>query len=252
MAITNVNIRNFDYAFLVGARGGEARFTSIRNEINGKSIVAPCLKAAEYEAGSARTPVVLSYAAALLHRYVEKVQAGEITGRRVMVVLPDDAAIRTFEIGRLFRETEELDDIVDTAVKPWMRNSEAWCSAIEEWCTAYADAMGADVSVGTMKQSNIFSWTITPDEGVELEDGQEITLKDGEFDGGTCENNRVAGKFKVRYTPSRTGEYTTAERWSIPRTGNSIELKNMQTAMNLLRDILPHRQEATVAEAADF
>nr|DAK26793.1 MAG TPA: hypothetical protein [Caudoviricetes sp.] len=252
MAITNVNIRNFDSAFVVGARGGEARFTTIKNEINGKSVVAPCKTAAEYEAGSARTPVVLSYAAALLHRYTEKVQKGEITGRRVMFALPDDAAIRTFEIGRLFRETDELDDIVDVAIKPWMRDSEAWTSAIAEWCTAYADAYGADISVGTMKQSNIFSWAVTPDEGIKLEDGMEITLKDGTFDGGTCENNRVSGKFAVRYAPARTGEYTQAERWSIPRAGNSVELKNMQTAMNLLRDTLPHRQEAVVAEAADF
>lgn len=252
MAIQNVGIRNFDRAFVVGARGGEARFTSIKNEINGRSEIVPCKTAAEYEAGSARTPVVLSYAAALLHRYVEKVQAGEITAKRVLFALPDDAAIRTFEIGRLFRDEDELEDIVDVAVKPWMRDSEAWSNAIEEWCVAYADAYGTDISVGTMKQSNIFSWAITPDEEAELKDGQEITLRDGAFDGGTCENNRINGRFKVRYTPARTGDYTTAERWSIPRAGNSVELKNMQAAMNLLRDTLPHRQEATVAEAADF
>lgn len=252
MAIQNVNIRNFDRSFVVGARGGEARFTSIKNEVNGKSTIAPGKTATAYEAGSARTPIVLSYAAALLHRYTEKVQAGEITGKRVLFALPDDAAIRTFEIGRLFRETEELDDIVDTAIKPWMRESETWCEAIGAWCEAYADAYGADVSVGTMKQSNIFSWAITPDEDAELEDGAEITLKNGKFAGGTCENNRVTGKFALRYTPARTGEYTQAEHWSIPRVGNSVELKNMQTAMNVLRDTLPHRQEAVVAEAADF
>lgn len=252
MAITNVNIRNFDRAFVVGAKGGEARFTSIKNEVNGKSIISPCKTAAEYEAGSARTPVVLSYAAAILHRYTEKVQAGEVQGKRILFALPDDAAIRTFEIGRLFRHEDELEDIVDVATKPWMRDSESWSNAIEAWCVAYADAYGADVSVGTMKQSNIFSWAITPDEEAELQDGQEIILKDGAFDGGTCENNRITGTFKVRYTPARTGDYTTDERWSIPRVGNSVELKNMQTAMNLLRDTLPHRQEATVAEAADF
>lgn len=252
MAIQNVGIRNFDRAFLVGARGGEARFATVKNEINGQSTIMPCKTASEYEAGSARTPVVLSYAAALLHRYTEKVQAGEITGKRILFALPDDAAIRTFEIGRLFRETEELEDIIDVAIKPWMRDSESWTNAIAEWCEAYADAYGADVSIGTMKQSNIFSWAITPDEDAELEDGMEITLKNGKFDGGTCENNRVNGKFTLRYTPARTGDYTQAERWSIPRVGNSVELKNMQAAMNLLRDVLPHRQEATVAEAADF
>ena len=252
MAVQNVNIRNFDRAFIVGARGGEARFASVKNEVNGKSTIAPCKTATEYEAGSARTPVVLSYAAALLHRYTEKVQKGEITGKRVMFVLPDDAAIRTFEISRLFRNENELDDIVDVATKPWMRDSETWVSAIEAWCIAYADAYGADISVGTMKQSNIFSWEVIPDDDAELMDGQEITLKDGAFDGGTCENNRVSGKFNLRYTPARTGDYTQAERWSITRAGNSVELKNLQTAMNLLRETLPHRQEATVAEAADF
>ena len=252
MAITNVNYRNFGHGFVVGARGGLAKFVSIRNKVDGETIIAPCASATPYEAGSARTPVVLSYAAALLERYVEKAKTDDSFSKRVFFVLPDDAAIRSFEIGRLFRTKEELDDIVDNATKKWMHESDAWMQAIEAWCTAYADAMGEDISVGTMKASNIFSWGIIPDEGVDLADGMEIVLKDGAFDGGTCENNRVSGEFKVRYVPARTGEYTQAERWTMPRAGTRPEVKNLQTAANLLRDILPHRKEAVIAEAADF
>lgn len=251
----NVSFKNFGVAFIIGAKGGTARHATVkRGALRYECSVAE--KAAEYETGAARTPVTLSYAASLLHAYTTAFEEGKKPLHdKVLMVLPDDSAIRSFEIRKLFIELEDLDEAISRATKPWM--GEEWQEAIAAFCTAYADALGAGLSLGTMKYTNVYSWEIRLQAGAEpLESGATITLESGKTADGKylCESSALSGTFPVSVRRGRVldGGGVIPDRYYVPRSDYPTSIKALRKAAAALRDHLPKQEVAetvTVGEA---
>ena len=244
----NVNIRNFGAAFLVQARGGKVTHCAVKNEIGGKALMQ-IGTGADYVAGASKTPVAFDYASGLLKAYTDKFAAsdGKLSAN-VLMVLPDDAAVRTFEVKRLIGEAG--------GVKDWMREERnaAWKAAIMNWLDVYVEALGEGLHVDAMKLSNINSWELRLGENATLVDGQKITIKDGKVEGvdAVCENNLVSGEFVVRRQEGREFEGNRrADRYSVQRGGNYPEILNMRKALNALYAALPHRQEVELVAAGE-
>ena len=260
----NVNIRNFGAAFLVQARGGKVTHCAVKNEVGGKALMQ-IGAGADYVAGASKTPVAFDYASGLLKAYTDKFAAsdGKLSAN-VLMVLPDDAAVRTFEVKRLIGEAggvdnldeETYDAIQDKIVKDWMREERnaAWKAAIMNWLDVYVEALGEGLHVDAMKLSNINSWELRLGENATLVDGQKITIKDGKVEGvdAVCENNLVSGEFVVRRQEGREFEGNRrADRYSVQRGGNYPEILNMRKALNALYAALPHRQEVELVAAGE-
>ena len=260
----NVNIRNFGAGFLVQARGGKVTHCAVKNEMGGKTLMQVGA-GSDYVAGSSKTPVAFDYASGLLKAYTDKFAAsdGKLSAN-VLMVLPDDAAVRTFEVKRLISEAggvenldeESYDAILDKITKDWMREERnvAWKNAIENWLDVYVEALSEGLHVDAMKISNINSWELRLGEGATLTDGQKITIKDGKVEGvdATCENNLVSGEFVVRRQEGREFEGNRrADRYSVQRGGNYAEITNMRKALNALYAALPHRQEVELVAAGE-
>jgi len=261
----NVNIRNFGAGFIVQARGGKVTHCAIKNEIGGAAKMQ-IGAGADYVAGSSKTPVAFDYASGLLKAYTDKfanAPEGSMSAN-VLMVLPDDAAVRTFEVKRLIGEAggvenldeETYDAIQDKIVKDWMKEERnaAWKAAIINWLDVYVEALSEGLHVDAMKISNINSWELRLGEGATLVDGQEIVIKDGKVEGANvmCENNLVSGTFTVRRQEGREFEGNKrADRYSVQRGGNYPEILNMRKALNTLYAALPHRQEVELVAAGE-
>ena len=260
----NVNIRNFGAGFLVQARGGKVTHVAVKNEIGGAAKMQVGA-GSDYVAGSSKTPVAFDYASGLLKAYTDKFAAsdGKLSAN-VLMVLPDDAAVRTFEVKRLISEAggvenldeESYDAILDKVTKDWMREDRnlAWKQAMENWLDVYVEALGEGLHVDAMKLSNINSWELRLGENATLTDGQKIVIKDGKVEGvdAVCENNLVSGEFVVRRQEGREFEGNRrADRYSVQRGGNYAEILNMRKALNTLYAALPHRQEVELVAAGE-
>lgn len=260
----NVNIRNFGAGFIVQARGGKVTHCAIKNEVGGKTLMQVG-NGADYVAGSSKTPVAFDYASGLLKAYTDKFTAsnGKLSAN-VLMVLPDDAAVRTFEVKRLISEAggvenldkESYDAILDKVTKDWMKEERnvAWKNAMENWLDVYIGALAEGLHVDAMKISNINSWELRLGENATLTDGQKITIKDGKVEGvdAVCENNLVSGEFVVRRQEGREFEGNRrADRYSVQRGGNYPEILNMRKALNALYAALPHRQEVELVAAGE-
>ena len=261
----NVNIRNFGAAFLVQARGGKVTHCAVKNEIGGAAKMQVGA-GADYVAGASKTPVAFDYASGLLKSYTDKFAAAPegSMSPNVLMILPDDAAVRTFEVKRLISEAggvenldeESYDAILGKVTKDWMREERnvAWKNAMENWLDVYVGALAEGLHVDAMKISNINSWELRLGEGATLTDGQKITIKDGTVEGvdATCENNLVSGEFVVRRQEGREFEGNKrADRYSVQRGGSYAEITNMRKALNALYAALPHRQEVELVEAGE-
>ena len=261
----NVNIRNFGAGFLVQARGGKVTHVAVKNEIGGAAKMQVGA-GSDYVAGSSKTPVAFDYASGLLKAYTDKFAAApeNTMSPNVLMVLPDDAAVRTFEVKRLISEAggvenldeESYDAILDKITKDWMREERnlAWKNAIENWLDVYVEALANGLHVDAMKISNINSWELRLGDGATLTDGQKIVIKDGKVEGvdATCENNLVSGEFVVRRQEGREFEGNRrADRYSVKRGGNYPEILNMRKALNALYAALPHRQEVELVAAGE-
>lgn len=260
----NVNIRNFGAAFLVQARGGRVTHCAVKNEIGGAAKMQVGA-GADYVAGASKTPVAFDYASGLLKSYTDKFAAsdGKLSAN-VLMILPDDAAVRTFEVKRLIAEAggvesldeESYDAILSKVTKDWMREERnvAWKNAMENWLDVYVGALAEGLHVDAMKISNINSWELRLGENATLVDGQKITIKDGKVEGvdAVCENNLVSGEFVVRRQEGREFEGNKrADRYSVQRGGSYAEITNMRKALNALYAALPHRQEVELVEAGE-
>ena len=254
-----VGINNYGIGFVIGAKGGIAKHVTITNDMRTGTKIRVCTKDVEYDAGAQRTPIAFQYAASLLHSYTKAYgDEPDKYSDRVLVILPDDAAVRSFEIKRLCTELEDLDAVIARATKPWM--GEEWQEAIAAWATAYVDALGEGLSVGTMKKTNIHRFEVRTDAlgSDPLTNGQSIQIKNGKVLGldYSCENNKITGTYEVSVMPGRTfvddkGETKfIPERYFIRRGSTNPAIKNLQKASSLLRDALPHLGEAEVVEAS--
>jgi len=243
-----VGTSNFDCAIAVGTRGGRANYGVLRVS-NGSAKIQVGANPGEYNAMLATTPVALSYAANIVNGYVRK---GAVAGKNLLLILPNDAAIRTFALRSALTKMS-FEEAVDAQKMAWM-SDEVWEStygpALNDFAEAIVAANEAGVNVGVLKRMNLNYWTLLGEDVDQLVDGQEIVLKDGAIAGMDvhAENNALSGKFTVSV---RTSRFNGRERSAalIERKGKSSDLENLRKMDDELSKTLPNRRvEAEVAE----
>lgn len=249
-----VGTSNFDCAVAIGTRGGKANYGVLRVQ-SGSAKIQVGKTPSEYDATIATTPVALSYAANVINGYVKK---GAVAGKNLLLILPNDAAIRTFALrGALTKMS--FEEAIEAQRMSWMTD-EAWESlygpALNDFAEALVAANEAGVNVGVMKRMNLRYWTLMGEDVDSLVDGQEVVLKDGAVSGMDvhAENNALSGKFEVSV---RAARYNGRERHAalIERKGKSQDLENLRKLDAELSKTLPNRRvEAEVVEddAADL
>jgi len=269
--MANVSYRNFDRAFLFGLKEGVAKYSNVVIGRGGEQTkIFACAGDYSYEAGSQLTPATFLFAATVLHNYVKAVTEGKATQKRLMLVLPDDCAIRHFEIRKAMQslldddrtDSMEFDEIVDAiaapAIKSWM--NEAWAQAVTAFAHAYTEAVGEGIEIGVMKHTNLYAWEIrsdVKDAVFPLKAGDKVNVKDGVIEGVESfkvENNRVSGEgleISSR-TFGNSDNDRQITRYYVPRMGEGIDISNLRKADSVLRQALPHREEGIVCEAAEF
>lgn len=243
-----VGTSNFDCAVAVGTRGGKANYGVLR-VANGSAKIQVGKQASEYDATVATTPVALSYAANVINGYVKK---GAVAGKNLLLILPNDAAIRTFKLrGSLSKMN--FEEAIDDQRTDWMTD-DLWEGlygpALNDFAEAVVAAHEAGVNVGVLKRMNLRYWTLLGEDTENLIDGQEVVLKNGVVEGTDihAENNALSGKFEVSI---RVARYKDKERRAalIERKGKSQDLENLRKMDDELSKTLPNRRvEAEVSE----
>lgn len=269
--MANVSYRNFDRAFVFGLKEGVAKYSNVVIGRGGEQTkIFACAGDYSYEAGSQLTPATFLFSATVLHNYVKAVAEGKATQKRIMLVLPDDCAIRYFEIRKSMQallddertDSLEFDEIVDAvagpAIKSWM--NEAWIQAVTAFAHAYTEAIGEGIEIGAMKHTNLYSWEIRADVAgtvPSFKAGDKVNVKDGVIEGvegWKVENNRVSGEgLEITSRTFGNGDNDRQiTRYYVPRVGEGIDISNLRKADSVLRQALPHREEGVVCEAAEF
>ena len=243
-----VGTSNFDCAVAIGTRGGKANYGVLRVS-NGSAKIQVGKTPSEYDPTVATTPVALSYAANVINGYVRK---GAVAGKNLLLILPNDAAIRSFSLrGALTKMS--FEEAIEAQRFEWMTD-DVWEGlygpALNDFAEAIVAANEAGINVGVMKRMNLRYWTLLGEDVDSLVDGQEVVLKDGAVSGMDvhAENNALSGKFEVSV---RVARYNGRERHAalIERKGKSSDLENLRKMDDELSKTLPNRRvEAEIAE----
>lgn len=262
----SVNVGNYDRAYCFGASRGQAMVAIVDNASKQFGMAAGKdgnVLAFPYDARKAKTTAIFSFASTFLTVYAKAFAAGKQTARNILLVLPDDAAIRAKETANKMTRFDTLEEVIASVtnknwgIDPKTGVQRGMAPEMQEACAkfahAYADCIEAGINLGFVKHTNLKYWELLPIDRSnvveELKDGMEIHIEGGVIQGlnyWKAENRGISGDYTVEAGKSRNGH------WFIQRQAQGAGITNLRNADKLLNDNLPGEVECTMAEGGIF
>lgn len=174
-------------------------------------------------------------------------QLEQATAKDIILLLPEQAAIRVFEAQKAVKAVPEVsgEDLASLLIKPWMLDEELGDPSLVEGIKEFAEAfLKTDANIRITMTHNLSAWRITRGDqevakALDLE-GMSLDFNEGKAIVGTdegevtisLENNRVSGYLEIKKD--------ARGRYYVDRHGNkTVEFDTMQKMSNAISAVLP-------------
>lgn len=219
-------------AVVVGTEDNSARF--IWNKKTGKK--SKCSYNPDKGVKGSYEECILLTAAHVLEQYIGLYDEGKFSGK-IALVVPHSVHLRMCQVRGLYVKEglKDAGEIVEEIVNSCSWDmTEAHQKALLTYTEQFVQFMGEDRLDTCSYDSNTLEyWEVVGSGEGSIEDGMEITLRNGETEDGeiSCENNAVSGTFTAEmYNTRRNGKASIGYR--IPRAANP-ETNTGRTLINI-------------------
>ena len=155
---------------------------------------------------------------------------------KVLLVMTDKTAPRYFEMAKAMKNTNSIEEVLQTLVKDWM--PEHWAASLEDFVVAVSNAVEAGHELGAVKASEL---TFASFDGIELSEADPFAEEAGEsvdelvagdklvIDHGAIKGKLVGDKVislgeEARLVADKftTGTFTVVDRGYDKRNGQHV------------------------------